>query len=68
MNTFIAETTNLIDMSTGDCADNDVKYSLTNVKELRLQALSDSIADYQNRCPTEDLNAIMQVERSLNIS
>ena len=55
MNTFTAETTNLIDMSTVHCADNDVKDNLINVKELGLQALSDSIADDQNLCPTEDL-------------
>ena len=68
MNTFTAETTNLTNMSTGHCADNDVKGNFINVKELGLKALSDSIADEQNRCPTEDLKTRMQVERSLNIS
>ena len=42
--------------------------NLISVKELGLQALSDSIADDQNRCPTEYLKTRMQVERSLNIS
>ena len=50
-NTFTAETTHLIHMSTGNCADNEVKDNLINVKELSLQSLSDSIADDQNRCP-----------------
>ena len=68
MNTFTAETTNLIDMSTEHCADTDVKDNLINVKQPGLQALSDSIADDQNRCPTEYLNTRMQDERSLNIS
>ena len=36
MNTFTAETTNVINMSTGHCADNDVKYNLITVKELCL--------------------------------
>ena len=54
-------------MSTGHCADNDVKDNLMNVKELGLHALSDSIADYHNRCLTEDLKTRMQIERSLNI-
>ena len=66
MNPFTVETTTLINMSTGNCADNDVKDNLINVKELSLQALSDSIADDHNRCPTEDLKSRMQVERSLN--
>ena len=44
-----------------------MKDNLINVKELSLQALSDSIADDHNRCPTEDLKSRMQVERSLNI-
>ena len=62
MNTFTAETTNLTNIPTGHCADNDVKGNFINVKELGLQALSDSIAYYdQNRCPTEDLKARMQV-------
>ena len=60
MNSFTAETTHLIDMSTGHCADNDVKDNLINVKEL--QALSDSIADDQNLYPTEYLKTRMQVE------
>ena len=45
-----------------------MKDNLINVNELRLQALSDSIADDHNRCPTEDLKSIMQVIRSLNIN
>ena len=45
-----------------------MKDNLINVKELNLQALSDSIADDHNRCPTEDLKSRMQVERSLNIN
>ena len=52
MNPFTVETTTLINMSTGNCADNDVKDNLINVKELSLQALSASIADDHNRCPT----------------
>ena len=68
MNTFTAETTTLINMSTGHCADNDVKDNLITVNELGLHAVSDSIADDQNRCPTKDLKTRMQVERSLNIS
>ena len=68
MNTFTAETTNLINMSTGHCADNDVKDNLINVKELGLQALFVSIADDPNLCPAEDLKTRMQVERSLYIS
>ena len=68
MNTFTAETTNLINMSTGHCADNEVKDNFINVKELGLQSLSGSIADDQNRCSTEDMNTRMQVERSLYIS
>ena len=55
-------------MSTGHCADNHVKDNLMNVKELGLQALSDSIADDHNRCPTEILKTRMQNKRSLNIS
>ena len=62
MNTFTAETTHLINMPTGHCADNDVKDNLITVKELGMQAMSDSIADDQNRCPAEDLNTRMQVE------
>ena len=42
-----------------------MKDNLKNVKELSLQALSDSIAVH-NRCPTEDLKSRIQVERSLN--
>ena len=68
MNPFTAETTNLISMSTGHCADNGVTDDLINVKEMGLQALSDSIADDHNRCPTEGLKTRMQVERSLNIT
>ena len=45
-----------------------MKDNLINVKELGLQALSDSTADDQNRCPTADLTTSMQVERSINIS
>ena len=45
-----------------------MKDNLINVKELSLQALSDSVADGHNRCPTEDLKSRMQVERSLNIN
>ena len=45
-----------------------MKDNLINVKELNLQALSDSIADDHNRCPTEDLKSRMRVERSLNIN
>ena len=45
-----------------------MKDNLINVKELSLQALSDSIADDHDRCPTEDLKSRMQVERSLNIN
>ena len=66
MNPFTVETTHLINMSTGHCADNGVKDKLINVKEMGLQALSDSTADGQHRCPTEDLKTRMQVERSLN--
>ena len=68
MNHFTVETTNVINMSTGHCTDNDVKGNLINVKVLGLQALSDPTADDQNRCPTEDLKTRMQVERSLNFS
>ena len=68
MNSFTAETTNLINMETGHCADNDVKDNLINVKELSLQALSDSIADDHNRCRADDLKSRMQVERSININ
>ena len=39
-----------------------MKDNLINVKELSLQALSDSIADDHNLCPTEDLKTRMQVE------
>ena len=63
INHFTVETSNLTNMSTGHCADNDVKDNLINVKELSLQALCNSIADDQNRCPTEDLKTRMQVER-----
>ena len=45
-----------------------MKDNLINGKELSLQALSDSIADDHIRCPTEDLESRMQVERSLNIN
>ena len=45
-----------------------MKDNLINVKELSLQAVSDSKADDHNRCPTEDMNSRMQVERSLNIN
>ena len=45
-----------------------MKDNLINVKELSLQALSDSIADAHNRCPTEDLKSRMHVGRSLNIN
>ena len=45
-----------------------MKDNLINVKELSLQALSDSIADDHNRCPTEDMKSRMQVERRLNIN
>ena len=45
-----------------------MKDNLINVKELSLQALSHSVADGHNRCPTEDLKSRMQVERSLNIN
>ena len=55
MNPFTVETTHLINISTGHCADNGVKDNLTNMKEMGLQALSDSTTDDQNRCPTEDL-------------
>ena len=55
MNHFTVETTNLIKTSIGHCADNAVKDDLINVKELGLQALSDSVVDDQTRCPTEDL-------------
>ena len=41
MNPFTVETTNVINMSTGHCADNYVKGNLINVKEMGLQALSD---------------------------
>ena len=68
MNTFTIETTHLLNKSTRHCADNDVKDNLIIVKEQGLQAQCDSIADDQNRCPTEDLNTRMQVQRSLNIS
>ena len=61
MNHFTVETTNLINMLTGNSADNDVKDKIINVKELGLQALSDSIADDHNRCPTEDLKTRIQV-------
>ena len=46
MNTFTATITHLVNWH---CADNDVKDSLINEKERGLQALSDSIADDQNR-------------------
>ena len=65
MNTF---TTHRINMSSGHCTDNDVNDNLINVKELGMQALSDSISDDKNRRPTEYLNTRMQVERSLTIS
>ena len=52
-------------MSIGHCAHN---YEKDYVKQLCLQALSDSITDYQNRCPTEDLKTRMQFERSVNIN
>ena len=68
MNIFTAETTTLINMPTGHCTDNDVKDNLITVKELGWRALSDSLADDQNRCPAEDLNTRMQVERSININ
>ena len=68
MNSFTAETKNLMNMSTWHCADNDVKDNLINVKEQGLHALSDSIADDKNRCPTEYLKTRMQVDRSLSIS
>ena len=70
MNTFTAETTTLINMPTGHCADNDVKDydNLITVKELGWRALSDSLADDQNICPAEDMNTRMQVERSININ
>ena len=45
-----------------------MKDNLIFVKELSLQALSDSIADDHNRFPTEDLKSRMQVVRSLNIN
>ena len=45
-----------------------MKDNIINVKELGLQALSESIADDQNRYPTEDLKTRMQGEQSLNIS
>ena len=69
MNPFTLETPTSINIiSTGHCADNDVRDNLIHVKELGLQALSDSIADDHNRCPTEDLKTRMQGERSLNTS
>ena len=68
MNTFTAETTYMINTSHGHCADNDVKDNLINVKEQGWRALSDSIADDQNRCPAEYLNTRMEVERSININ
>ena len=52
-------------MSSGHCADNDVKDDFINVKELGLQTLSDSTADDQNRFPTEDLKTRMQVKHQL---
>ena len=55
MNPFTVETTHVINMSTGHCADNDTKDNLIIVKEMGLQALSDPTADAQNRCPTENL-------------
>ena len=45
-----------------------MKDNLINVKVLSLQALSVSVADDQNLCPTEDLKTRMQVERSIYIS
>ena len=45
-----------------------MKDDLINVKELGLQAVSDSVVDDQTRCPTVDLKTRMQVERSLHIS
>ena len=68
MHTFTAETTYMINTSSGHCADNDVMDNLINVKEQGWRALSDSIAEYQNRCPTEYLKTRIQVDRSLNIS
>ena len=46
--------------SIGHCADNDEKDYLIYVNQLGLQALSDSITDDHNRCPTEDLKTRMQ--------
>ena len=57
MNHFTVETTNVINMSTGHRADNDVKDNIIHVKGMGLQALSGPTADDQNRCPTEDQNA-----------
>ena len=68
MNPFTVETTNAINMSSGHCADSDVKDNLINVKEVSLQALSGPTADDQNPCPTKDLKTRMQVEQSRNIS
>ena len=48
-NPFTTTTTHLINISTGQCADNAVKDNLIRVKELGLQALSDSISGDQQK-------------------
>ena len=55
-NPFTTTTTHLINISTGQCADDAVKDNLIRVKELGLQALSDSISGDQQKTTVVRLN------------
>ena len=63
MNPFTVQTTNVINMSTGHYADNDVKDNLINAKQLGLQARRLFLMSQQNLKTAVVVAAIYAVRR-----